>query len=282
MVFSGAALLIGWLAFTRIRVSRPPLGVLDVGDVVVMLSLVILVPGLYLVLPVPIVVGIFLVAIASALQILLSPLFRSNLTTMLVIASLLGADAASTMLLGPRHPVFLLVNNSVLVLTVASTGVLWAHSGLRARDAALLGGALGLYDLVATVLLPLTNDLLDRLAGIPFTPIVAWATDDAGAFASVGFGDLLAATLFPLVVRKAYGRTTGVAATSVSFGVLASLLLLGAAGVLHGTFPVMVALGPLLVLQYAWFNPRCGPERTTAQYLLAESEPPPGHRRRPA
>jgi hypothetical protein len=42
-------------------------------------------------------------------------------------------------------------------------------------------------------------------------------------------------------------------------------------------FPVMVVLGPLMVLQYAWWARRRGPERTTRQYL--QVEPLAAHRR---
>jgi hypothetical protein len=36
------------------------------------------------------------------------------------------------------------------------------------------------------------------------------------------------------------------------------------------TFPVMVVLGPLMLLQYAFWRRRLGVERTTWQYLEAE------------
>ena len=51
---------------------------------------------------------------------------------------------------------------------------LWAQSGMRARDAAILGGALTLYDLVATSYLPLMGELFERVAELPFAPIVGW------------------------------------------------------------------------------------------------------------
>jgi len=38
-------------------------------------------------------------------------------------------------------------------------------------------------------------------------------------------------------------------------------------------FPVMVVLGPLMVLQYAYWRRRRGKERTTWQYLQAEPTP---------
>ena len=39
---------------------------------------------------------------------------------------------------------------------------------------------------------------------------------------------------------------------------------------LEETFPVMVVLGPLMVVQYAFWRWKRGAERTTRQYLQAE------------
>jgi hypothetical protein len=152
---------------------------------------------------------------------------------------------------------------------VVATTALWAQSGMRARDAAVLGGALALYDPVATSLLPLTGDLIDRLAGLPLAPVIAWGVGD-GRWLGLGLGDLLMATVFPLVMRKAYGRRAGLVGALVGLGAIAGLLGLGLLGLLPGIFPVMLLLGPLMVAQYAFWRRRLGPERTTWQYLRAE------------
>jgi hypothetical protein len=55
----------------------------------------------------------------------------------------------------------------------------------------------------------------------------------------------------------------------VALGAIAALLALP----LAGTFPVMVVLGPLMVIQYVWWIRRRGTERTTRQYLQAEPRP---------
>ena len=85
----------------------------------------------------------------------------------------------------------------------------------------------------------------------------------------LGLGDLIIITLAPLVLRKAYGRSAGVAAIAIHFLAVALLLLLLVAGV-RASFAVMVLLGPLVVLQYFYWNRRRGVERTTRQYLQAE------------
>ena len=69
----------------------------------------------------------------------------------------------------PSTP-FLLANNTVLAIGVTGAANLWVQSAAKARDVAVLGAALVVYDFVATSLLPLMNDLIDRLANRPFAP----------------------------------------------------------------------------------------------------------------
>jgi hypothetical protein len=108
-------------------------------------------------------------------------------------------------------------------------------------------------------------ELIQRLAGLPFAPVIAWPVGDH-AWAGLGLGDLLLATVFPLIMRKAYGTTAGMAAMLVALGVIGGLLLLGSLNLLGSVFPVMVALGPAMVLQYAFWRSQRGVERTTMQF----------------
>jgi hypothetical protein len=139
---------------------------------------------------------------------------------------------------------------------------------MKAGHVALLAGVLTLYDLIATSLLPLTTDLLGRLAGTPFMPMVIWGTghDRLG----IGLGDLLLATVFPLVMRKAFGRAAGLVALASTLSTLGALLTLLELRGVPATLPAMTPLGPLMVLQYVYWVRRRGPERTTQQYLQAE------------
>jgi hypothetical protein len=157
----------------------------------------------------------------------------------------------------------------VLVALVVGITNLWVQGGMKARDTAVLGGLLALYDVIATSFLHLTDGLFDRLAGLPLAPLVAWPTGD-GRWLGLGLGDLLLATLFPLVARKAFGRVAGLAALICALVALGTLLAIVALGVARVTIPVMVVLGPLMVLHYGYWRWRQGPERTTRQYLRAE------------
>jgi hypothetical protein len=67
-------------------------------------------------------------------------------------------------------------------------------------------------------------------------------------------------------MRKAFGRSAGIAALVLTLGAIGMLLALP----LKGVFPVMVVLGPLIVLQYLYWSKRGGRERTMWQYLQEE------------
>ena len=139
---------------------------------------------------------------------------------------------------------------------------------MKATDVAVLGGVLALYDLVATSLLPLTTDLILRLASIPFAPVVSWGVGPDRLL--IGLGDLLLATVFPLVMRKAFGRSAGIAAIAINLGMIAAIMAFLVLTKVEVALPVMTGLGPLMVLQYVFWKRKRGAERTTWQYLQTE------------
>jgi len=115
----------------------------------------------------------------------------------------------------------------------------------------------------------LTNELIGRLVGRPFTPMLARPVGDGGWLGLV-LGDLLLSTVGPLVFRKASGKPAGIVALVIAFATIAAVMVLPLAEWLQKTFPVMVVLGPLLVAQYGYWIRRQGAERSTEAYLAAE------------
>jgi len=228
-----------------------------------------LIPFLYLALPLWFVVGLLALAMLGIIHFTLEPVLRSGLATWPVVLLLLGAAVWSNLRWGAGSPTFLLANNAVLALAVVGATNLWAQGGMKARDVAVLAGALAVYDLVATSLLPLMGDMFARLAGIPFAPLVSWGA--GGQRLSIGLGDLLLMAAFALVMRKGFGRAAGIAAMAVSLIVLAAMQALLVLGGVPAIVPVMTVLGPLMVAQYAHWSRRLGPERTTRQYLRAQA-----------
>ena len=268
LAFSAGAVLLGWVYFRNYQLARPAVGVLNLGDVAFMIGVIILIPYLYLALPLWLVAAIFALAMLSILQLLGEPLLRARWATWGFALSLVGADVWTNLHLGTTSTAFLLVNNTVLVLAVVGVTSLWAQSGIKARDVAVLGGVLALYDLIATSLLPLMSDLITRLASIPFAPVVSWGVGPERFV--IGIGDLLLATVFPLAMGKAFGRSTGIAAMAINLGAIAATTAFLQLARLEVAVPLMSGLGPLMVAQYGYWARRRGPERTTWEYLRAE------------
>lgn len=277
--YVAAAMLLSMFYFRRFTLSRPPLGVINLWDVALLLAAVVVVPYLYLGLPPSLVMALLALGMAALLYVVLEPILRRAALILLATLLLAGADIVAAWRWGGDSMPFFLINNALLVMTVIGFSNLWAQGGMSASAVAILTGALTLYDFVFSEQLSLMRDLFQGLAVIPFAPIVAWPVAAGGDWLGLGLGDLIVATLVPLVLRKAYGRAAGAAAITINILAVALLLLLLVLGV-RVSFPVLVLLGPLTVLQYFFWQWRRGPERTTWQYLQAEPQGTPGTSRR--
>lgn len=264
--FTALTVLAGSAYFRRVRVSRPPFGVINLRDVAILLGALIVLPYLYLWLPLAVAGGLLGLAAFTVLYLTVEPLLPGSLVWAACLV-LLGADIWLALFDGVTGPAFLLVNNAVMGIGIVGASNLWAQSGMKARDAAVLAAVLTGYDLIATWQLPVMGDVLARLSQLPMAPIVAWGLADPASALRIGLGDLLVATLFPLVMRKAFGRSAGYLALLTGLLTISTMLIILRA-VSAPAFPVMAFLGPLLVGQY-WFWRRSG-ERTTWQYLQAE------------
>ena len=266
---AAASVMLGWLAFRRLPLKRPTIGVFGLADVGFLLGGILVVPLLYLMLPLWVVGGLLALGALSALSLLAEPLLPCHAVRWAVLFALAAAEIGSWWAGGGPGTETFEVNNVVTVLLAVAVVNLWAQSGMKARDAAILGAALAVYDFVATWQLSLMGDLFARVAGLPFAPLVAWPVGADGRWLGLGLGDLLLLTAFPLVQRKAYGRRAGLVAVVTGLGTLVGIVALApVAGIV--TFPVMIVLGPLMVVEYAWCARRLGSERTTHQYRLAE------------
>ena len=198
---------LGFVYFRRARLARPPIGVFNARDVQVVLAAIVLVPYMYLALPLWAVTGLMSVAALSVGAFTLEPVAPRRLAWAVALA-LVAADVAAAAVYSTRSNAFLAVNDAALALVVVGIANLWAQSGMSARHLAVLAGALTAYDVVATSGLTLMTDLIARLGQVPFLPVAAWDLHD-GTGLGIGLGDLLFATVFPLVMRKAFGVGPG-------------------------------------------------------------------------
>ena len=259
-----AAMLLTWFYFRRYAIKRSPIGVINLRDTVFIMVNIIFVPFLYLWLPIGVVAVLIALQAFSMMYFTWEPILRSRGLLWMLAATLPGADIAASILNGPSSA-FFAVNNLVLLGIVVGVGNLLVQSGMKARDVALLGAFLTVYDFSATGWLPLTSELVRHLAGLPFSPMFAWPVA-GGSWVGLGLGDVLFAALSPLAMRKAFGRTAGLGTLGTGLAGLIFVFLLP----IHSIFPGMMVLGPLMVAQYLYWHRRTGTERTTRQYLLAE------------
>lgn len=269
LAVTAATVAAGWAYFRRYRMARPAVGVINLRDAAIGLACVVALPYLYLSAPLWLVTGLVGAAVLSAVYFALDPVLPTRWLLWVACLVIVGTDVAIGLAGERTSDLFLLVNNAVMAVVVLGTANLWAQSGVRARDIAFLAAGLTVYDAVATWQLTVMVDLMQRLSQAPVLPVVAWALADPDAALQIGLGDLLLATLYPLVFRKAFGTVAGIVAALVGLATVAVTITLLATGMLRSTVPAMVFLGPVIICQYLYWRRR-GQERTTRQYLLAE------------
>jgi hypothetical protein len=261
------SIALSWVYFLRVAIKRPPIGVMNLWDVAFVIAGILIIPYLYLHLPLWIVTALLALLTASIIYFVLEPVVRVKIALWLLALSLTLAVIATAVTFGANSRAFYVINNLVLVLIVIGVSNIWVQSGMRARDATVLAIFLMIYDFIFTSLLPVTNDLFVSLSALPFAPMFVWSFRDEGQWLAIGLGDVLLVSVFPFVLDKAFGRSAGWMAAIVAMGIIVILLVSPNIGLLRETIPVMVVIGPLMFLQYSFWHRQLGAERTMRQYL---------------
>lgn len=271
IVLAGASLTIfaAWVYFRRYQIVRPPVGVFNRNDMVLLLAGIILMPYLYLFLPTWL-AGILLgLVTCSILYAIWEPVLRAGRAIWLMVLLNMGLDLVTAWWFGTDHKVFVVINDLIILLVCIGISNLWVQGGIKARDVMLLAAFLTLYDVIATSILPLMSDMMLRLAPLPFAPLMVWG--NGHELVSIGLGDLILATVFPLVMYKAFSRRAGLIALLLMPSVIASLMFLPLILPIKGVFPAMVGLGPVIILQYLFWYRRQKRERHLWQYCEQEA-----------
>jgi hypothetical protein len=270
VIITGAALAacLSWLYFRRYAITRPPIGVFNLRDVAILVIAIAVIPYVYLELPLIVLAGVLTVTATSILYFTLEPVLRRRPTILAVAAVVVGADLALAVVDGTTSNAFLALNNVLMIVAVVGVANLWVQSGMGAIEVTVLAAVLAVYDFVATSQLTLMTDLISRLSEIPLVPFVAWDTAQGDGL-GIGLGDLLLLSVFPLAMRKSFGRPAGLAGLGIGLAVVGAVLAALETGAIDTAIPAMVVLGPVMVAQYAYWARRL-PQRTTWQYLQAE------------
>jgi hypothetical protein len=160
----------------------------------------------------------------------------------------------------------------VVLLGATAVANLYAQGGMRLRHVAWFALFLAVYDVIFSVVIPLTPKLADAFIGYPLDPSIGMRV---GIFnANIGIGDLLVYGLFTVTALKAYGRRAGRIAIGVVavFGATApslAPLILDAVtrGNANAVVPAQAFFGPPAFLTYVLLRRRYGRERTMGEFL---------------
>jgi hypothetical protein len=268
VALSASTVLLSYLYSRRWNVVRPPIGLMNGFDIVVIAAGIAVAPLLYLTLPLWAMAVLTIPSGVGVAYLTLEPVLRRKPAVWTLALLLLGADLVAAARYGLTDNRYLAVNDVLIALVVIGVATLWTQGGMKARHAAALVAVLTVYDIVATSGLPLMTNLIGQVTKIPMAPLLAWNV--AGTDLAVGAGDLVVAVTFTLAMRKGYGRAAGTGALLLSVAGVTTALTLVTLGVVDQVIPAMAVLGPLLLAHYGWWRRRVGTERTMRQYLAAE------------
>ena len=200
----------------------------------------------------------------------------------LACLGLIALDVGLGLSSGVHSSPFLLVNNVILGVVTIGAANLWAQSGMKAREVAILAAVLTAYDVVATWQLTVMTDVFQRLARA--------AACTGRRLGPVGSRDLAAAGPWrsadphrrhrssserrsagpPVWWRWQAGSSSSPRCSPWWRPVLRTC-----------SVPVMAVLGPLIVGQYLYWRRARGAERTTASTCASSRCRPAGRSRRP-
>ena len=267
MVHVGLIVTAGVLYLRRARVDRPPVGVFNGRDVLVVAGALVVIPPVYLAIPVP-ALAVFLAILSTAmLSFSLAPVIGGRAAfwaaTSLVLVDVVLAGA------GHAEPLFQLVNNLALGIVIAGVCNIWAQSGIRASHVALLACGLAVYDVIATLALPLMEEFVARIQSLPLAPMVAWGDGAKGA--AIGLGDLLLVVVWTLVAERAFSRRAGLVAAGLGMSCVGALFMAFWLDLSNRPLPAMVLLGPAIAVHYVVLARSTERQRTTGEYLAAYS-----------
>jgi hypothetical protein len=249
----------------RYHVTRPAIGVCNRSDVLCAVAVILLAHVVYVLLPLWAAIGLFALAVTSAVAVTLEPLCPSRWLAWLISLACVVGDIGIAWHAGVVNPGFLLVNDGVMLAVIVGVANLWVQSGVQVRDAVLFSLLLAVFDLVATSVSSLTSMLFARFQSAPLMPAVAWVSH--GTMLSGGVGDVLLVTVWVLVMEKAYGRAASISSGVISLGVIAVLLSI------DQPWPAMIVLAPLMIGHSLFWRQRRPVERTMLQLNNADHDP---------
>ncbi len=258
--------------FLRVRQERPPIGTFNGRDIAILLTVIILLPFLYAVLPIWALTCFLALTFAAALSIGYRPVWGAA-PVWIGIGLLIGANIwTSHTMMGSTigWQLWWTELDIMVVLGAIAVANLYVPGGMRLQHVAWFGLALAIYDVCSTLVINVTAVLVEEFIGAPLDPTfgMRFGVSNFG----IGIGDLLFYALFVVASYKAYGKV----AARLAFGVM---IVFGAAApslfpLLHNLIdfrndvlvPSQLFFAPAAFIAYLWMKHHYGPERTMAEY----------------
>ena len=279
-----AACLGALFYFRRVRLERPAIGRFNGRDVLFLFVFLVVLPGVYLLLPQWTLTCVLVLTFAAALSIGFRPVLAPT-PLWLGIGVLIGANLwmGQRMIDNVFNWHFVWAENSIVVLLAAiSVANLYVQGGMQLRHVAWFAGGLAVYDSLFTLVWPVSNLLIRAFVNHPLFPAMGMRIGFDEAI--VGLGDLLVFAGYTIAAFKAYGRPglRFALALVLVFGAvmpaLSGLLINYVDSRLDVVIPAQTWFGPAAVLGYLWLRHRYGRERSTKEYQasidVGRREPP--------
>jgi hypothetical protein len=253
-----AAAAVSYLHHARLR--RPPLGVFDTGDLLVLFVSIVLIPVIYALLPSLLLTMLVILILGNILHLGLRPLLSPALTWLLILVSIVANGFALLALRVGWQPGAYLhwtINDLAILMTAVVVSNLYVSCGMSMRQVVWLALFLACYDAVFAWVIPLTPLLVNHFAGLLFEPTFGFTLGGYSGF--IGLGDLFTFSLFATAASKGYGRrgtllafgvilVCGVLLPAFGLPLLAAQLSRGASNVV----PVQVVFGPAVLAASCW------------------------------
>jgi hypothetical protein len=262
--------------FRYVRLQRPPIGVFNMRDLLILLVCLIVMPFIYLALP-PLILTVLLgLILMNILHLCLRPLLSASLTWISVLFLLIGNILATlTANTGWQPGVYIhwSLNDLTMLIVAVTTANLYVQCGMRVRYVAWFALFLACYDAFFAWIVPVTLLLANHFANNAFEPAFGLTIGIYQGY--IGLGDLLTFALICTVMYKGFGFKGFIASFMAvfCFGILLPPYMLSIVANLIGhrginIFPVQVLFGPVVFILSYWF---CWhfKERSVRQWLEA-------------
>jgi hypothetical protein len=264
----------------KVRLERPPIGVLNGRDIAVLITFLAVLPEIYIHLPRWATTSLLALTFTASLSIGYRPVLRPAqlwpaIGLLLGLNIWLGRNMLGSVL---GWQLFWLEGDVIMLLGAVAVANLYVQGGMKLKHVAWFALVLAVYDSVFTAFFPLTNALVEDFLGFPLDPSMGFRI---GLYnAALGIGDLLIYSVFLTASYKAYGRRGFQLALSliVVFGILipsvAPLVINYIDARADVVVPIQTWFGPPAFLGYLWLRRRYGRERTFREFLTdLEGEP---------